>query len=94
MVTMFVKFKVRDYGNWKPVYDAFAPTRKEKGVTGASVYRDADVPNTITVTHQFTNLPAARAFVGSDELRAAMMQAGVDGPPDFWFTEDVEQTAY
>ncbi len=94
MITMAVRFEVLDYGNWKQVYDNFAPTRKEKGVTGASVYREPDDPNKITVIHQFANIAAARAFVSSEELKSAMMEAGVAGPPDFWFTEFVEHTAY
>ncbi len=94
MVTMFIKSKVNDYGNWKGFYDDFAQTRKEKGVTGAAVYRHANDPNMVTVTHQFKNLQAATAFAGLEELKSAMMKSGVVGPPDIWFTEDIEQTAY
>lgn len=92
--TMFVKHKVSDYGNWKRVYDEFASTRKEKGVTGASVHRDANDADTLTVTHQFNDLAAARAFADSEELKSAMANAGVSGPPEIWFTEDIEQTPY
>lgn len=94
MVTMFVKHEVSDYGSWKRVYDEFASTRKELGVTGASVHRDSNDPNEITVTHQFDNLNAATAFANSEQLKSAMANAGVAGPPDIWFTEDVEQTPY
>ena len=92
--TMFVKHKVDDYGNWKRGYDAFASTRKEKGVTAASVHRDTDDPNIIIVTHKFKDMTAAMAFVNSEELKSAMAGAGVNGPPEFWFGEDIEQTAY
>ena len=91
---MFVKHKVNDYGNWKRTYDEFASVRKEKGVTGASVHRDASDSNTIIVTHQFNNVDAAMAFANSEELKTAMGNAGVAGPPEIWFSEDVEQTAY
>lgn len=94
MATMFVRHKVEDYGNWKRVYDEFASTRKEKGVTGASVHRDANDPNTLVVTHQFKDLNAARAFADSEELKSAMANAGVAGPPEIWFTEDIEQTPH
>ena len=94
MVTMFIKAKVRDYANWKPGYDEFAQKRKEKGVTAASVHRHVSDPNMVTVTHQLANLTAASAFARWDELRAAMIASGVEGMPDIWFTEDVEQTAY
>ena len=94
MATMFVKHTVESYENWKRVYDDFAPVRREKGVTGASVHRDAEDGNTVIVTHQFGELGAAKAFAGSEELKNAMANAGVSGPPQIWFTEDVEQTPY
>jgi quinol monooxygenase YgiN len=91
---MFVRHKVNDYGQWKRAYDEVASVRKAKGVTAASVHRDAKDPNTIIVTHQFQNLDAAMAFANSEDLKSAMMKAGVSGPPEFWFSEDVERTPY
>jgi quinol monooxygenase YgiN len=94
MATMFVRHQVNDYANWKRVYDGIASVRKEKGVTGASVYRDANDPNTIVVTHQFKDLNAAMAFAHSEDLKSAMAKAGVNGAPEFWFTEDIEHTSF
>lgn len=94
MATMFVKHKVENYDNFKRVYDDFAPVRRERGVTGASVHRDAEDPNTVIVTHQFGDLEAATSFAASEELKTAMANAGVAGPPEIWFSEDVEQTPY
>jgi len=91
---MFVRHTVNDYGNWKRAYDEFAPVRKENGVTVASVHRDASDPNTVIVTHQFKDLKAAKAFADSEELKSAMANAGVAGPPEIWFAEDVERTSY
>jgi len=91
---MFVRHKVNDYGQWKRAYDEVAPVRKAKGVTAASVHRDAKDPNTIIITHQFQNLDAAMAFANSEDLKSAMMKAGVSGPPEFWFSEDIERTSY
>ena len=92
--TMFARHTVKDYGNWKRVYDQFASVRKEKGVTNAGVYRDASDPNAITVTHQFKDMNTATAFANSEDLKSAMANAGVAGPPEIWFTEDIEQTPY
>jgi quinol monooxygenase YgiN len=94
MVTMFAKHKVGDYSSWKRVYDEVEPLRKEKGVTAASVHRDANDVNTIVITHQFKTLDAAMGFANSEELKSAMAKAGVNGSPEFWFTEDVEHTQY
>ncbi len=92
--TMFVRHKVSKYDNWKRVYDEFASVRKEKGVIAASVHRDANDPNIIIVTHQFNDLNAATTFANSEDLKSAMANAGVAGPPEFWFGEDIEHTAY
>lgn len=94
MVTLFVKHMVKDYGDWKRVYDEFAPTRRQLGVTGASVHRDTGARDRVTVTHQFKDLAAAQAFAGSEELRSAMHDAGVAGQPDIWYAEDIEQTPF
>ena len=94
MVTLFVKHAVNDYGAWKHGYDKFGPTRKTMGVTGASVHRDPNDGNLITITHEFNDLDKAIAFVNSDELRSVMMNAGVVGQPEVWFAEDVERTAF
>jgi quinol monooxygenase YgiN len=93
MVTMFVKHKVGDYGNWKRVYDSVQPLRREGGVTSASVHRDASDPSLIIITHQFKDLNAATAFANSEDLKSTMMKAGVIGPPEFWFGEDIERTS-
>ncbi len=94
MVTMFVKHKVNDYNNWKQVYDSIASVRQNLGVTGASVLRDTQDPSTLIVTHNFASANAAAAFAHSDELKTAMGKAGVAGPPEFWFGEEIEHTAF
>jgi quinol monooxygenase YgiN len=94
MATLFVRHTVKDYGNWKRIYDDFVSVRKAKGVTGASVYRDANDANTLIITHQFKNLNSAQAFANSEELKSAMANAGVSGHPEMWFGEDVESSAY
>jgi quinol monooxygenase YgiN len=93
MVTMFVKHTVSNYGNWKSVYDNFASVRKEMGVTGANVYRDPGNSKLIIVTHEFKDLNTAKAFADSEDLKSAMANAGVSGPPEIWFGEDIEHTS-
>jgi quinol monooxygenase YgiN len=94
MATMFVRHKISDYENWKRAYDEFSSVRKEKGVTAASVHRDPDNPNTIIVLHQFLDMNTAKEFANSEDLRSAMEKAGVSGPPEIWFGEDIENTPY
>lgn len=94
MATMFARHVVGDYGNWKRVYDEFASVRKKEGVTAASVHRDPNDPNIIIVVHQFKDMKAAMRFANSEELMSAMEKAGVSGPPEIWFGEDIEHTPF
>jgi hypothetical protein len=94
MVTLFAKHTVKDYSNWKQVYDSIASIRKNMGVTGASVLRDSQNANLLTVTHQFNDLSTAAAFAHSDDLKTAMGKAGVEGAPELWIAEQIEQTAF
>lgn len=86
MATMFVRHTVSNYEAWRKAFDDFAPVQKAKGVTSKDVYRAADNPNDITVTHDFATVEAAQAFAKSDELKKAMQGAGVVGAPTIWFT--------
>jgi hypothetical protein len=94
MVTMFVKHSVNDYPTWKNVYDSIGSARARMGVTGAAVYRDPDDANVLIVTHDFNDLGSALAFANSKDLKAAMDRAGVAGPPEFWFGEELERTGH
>lgn len=87
MTTLFVRHQVTDFGSWKQVYDEFEPTRQRMGVVAAAVYRAADDPNNVTVTHDFSTLDAAQQFAASDELRTAMERAGIAGEPSIWFAD-------
>jgi len=89
MATLFVRHTVADYATWRRIFDDFATTQKALGVTDKAVYQAADNANDITVTHDFATLEAAEAFAGSQELKAAMHDAGVTSAPTIWFTTRV-----
>ena len=85
MIRMFVRHKVRDYTAWRKVYDEFDATRSRAGVRGHAVYCDVDDVNDVTAWHDFDDLEAAKALASSKELKSAMKNAGVVGPPTIWF---------
>lgn len=89
MTTMFVRHTVSDYTSWRKAYDDFAPVQKAKGVIAQAVYRAADNPNDITITHEFASVEAAQTFAKSADLKSAMLNAGVVGAPTIWFTNKI-----
>lgn len=86
MATLFARHTVGDYAAWRRTFDDFAATQNALGVTATAVYRGADDTNDITVAHDFATLGAAKAFADSQELKAAMHDAGVISAPTIWFT--------
>ena len=88
MVRLYIRHRVADYDAWRNVYDDFAGQQQAGGVRAEAVYQSIDDPNDVTVWHDFDDAGAARAFVGSAELRDAMGTAGVQGEPELWFTQE------
>jgi heme-degrading monooxygenase HmoA len=73
------------------VFDEHGTSRQAGGSKGGFVLRNADDPNQLTILLEWDNLDNARAFAGSDTLREAMQQAGVTGPPNLFFLDEVER---
>ena len=94
MASMFIKLRVADFAAWKPVFDELEPTRRQAGFTAHSVHRDADDPNVIIIAFRVNDIARAKEFASSPDLRETMQRAGAEGPPEFWFAEDVEDKAY
>ncbi len=94
MASMFIKHRVADFGKWKPVFDDHEAVRKQAGASAHSLHRDADDPNVVVIAFRVDDIARAKEFASSDQLRAAMEQAGVEAPPEIWFTDDVEEKSY
>jgi quinol monooxygenase YgiN len=88
MVRVFIRHNVRDYAAWREAYDGFGETQREHGVRAEAVYRAVDDPNDVTVTHDFDDAAAAKAFLGLADVKDAMSRAGVEGQPEIWLTEE------
>lgn len=88
MIVAAIRHPVEDYDAWKAVYDTMPPT--SRGALFARVNRSVDDPNVIAVVAGFNSLDAAQAFLGSDELRAKMGEAGVAGEPRIEIYEEVD----
>jgi len=90
MSYVIVKYKVADYARWKLIFDADGANRQASGSKGGQLFRSGDDPNEVVMLFEW-DLEQARQFSQSEELRAKMQEAGVLGPPDFYFLEEIEQ---
>ena len=93
-MVMFFRHRLADYSKWKPYFDEHESVRRDYGCTAHSVYRDAERDDTFIVALKWKDFNRAKEFAGSDTLRSTMERAGVQGTPEIWYAEDIEEKRY
>lgn len=88
MATVLIQHKVKDFAEWKKVFDSAADMRTSSGEISAQIFRDAGDPNSLTVLNKWDSLENAQKFVHSPDLMAATEKAGVAGPPTVLFLNE------
>jgi hypothetical protein len=81
MIHVLIHHEVADYTAWKAAFDSALDWRQEHGERSCRIFHEAGNVNDLTVLFEWENLEKARAFMGSDELKARMASAGVKGSP-------------
>ena len=81
MATLAVQLTIGDYAKWRPVFDKHKPLRDKADIKSVRVYRDADNPKEIIIWGETGDTANARTALGGDEIKNAMKEAGVVGPP-------------
>jgi len=89
MVHVLVRHKVADFNRWKESFDSYLNTRMHAGELGFHLFQGVDDPRDVTLLLDWDSIEHARRFMGSEELRSRMQQAGVVGTPDVQYIEDV-----
>jgi ribosomal protein L35AE/L33A len=67
MATLHVENTVRDFDEWKAVFDKFDRFRAEKGMRSYRMARRVDEPNQVIVDLDFATVEEAVAFRGALE---------------------------
>ena len=91
MAQFLVRHKVKDFAKWKAIFDEHGKKRKAGGSKGGRLFHNAKDPNEVVILFEWEDLGKARQFAGSEDLRQAMVRAGVEGKPDLYFLEEVEK---
>jgi len=71
---------VRDYDDWRTVFDSGEPVRRQYGCTGHEIFRDVGDQNQLTVFLEFPSKGRAQAFLEEPRLRQKIEESGVDTP--------------
>ena len=94
MPTMIVKHRVANFESWKNTFDSMKPVRAKFGWKSTRVLRDVTDPSLVTIINHVATLEQAKQYGASPELRAAMQNGGVQGPPEISFSDDAGDTTY
>lgn len=93
MPYILIRQKVRDFAEWKTVFDEHGAMRKAMGSKGGYLLRNNDHPSEVLVLLEVEDLGRARQFVRSEDLRQAMQRAGVVDQPTIYFLHEAGRPA-
>ena len=88
MASLLFQIKVKEYSAWRKVYDTLKGFRISMGQLSEQVYRDADDPHKVAILFTWDAIENAQKYTRAPELRAAMADAGVEGPPSITFLNE------
>jgi quinol monooxygenase YgiN len=89
MTYVLVRLVVEDLSKWKPVFEEASTLRKNFGSMGVRAFSQADSPNEIVILGEYADKGKAMQMFQSQEFRDATQRAGVKGPPEVTFLEEV-----
>jgi len=89
MVNVIVRHKVQDFERWKGTFDSCLNMRKAGGELNYRIFHQHNNSNEIVLLFEYSSLEMAQEYMASDYLKKAMADAGVVGPPDILFLDEV-----
>lgn len=82
---LLVRHKVREFHEWKRVFEAHKDAQRDAGLRIEKVMRNLYEPNEVFLFFEVTDLAKARGFIASPEVSNAQAQGGVTDKPDIYF---------
>lgn len=78
MATVYVLHRVKDYDQWRQVYDSVGEMQKAGGLVEDAVFQAEGDPSNVLVMHRFASMSEAHAYFENPLLADAIREAGVD----------------
>ena len=94
LVAAIISHKVEDFDKWRAAYDAHDDKRRSAGIVGHAVSTAYEDPNDVIAYLQAETVDEIKSFMGSEELKNAMTEAGVVGPPEVTYWNSAEWSMY
>jgi len=84
-VRLMVTHKVKDWDTWKKAFDSHKQVRTDAGLIDRALGHTVGDDHYVTIVFAVSDMAKAKAFMNSKDLKDKMAEAGVDGPPAFFF---------
>jgi hypothetical protein len=82
---LLVRHKVKEFKEWKRVFDMHKDAQRKSGLRIEKVMRNLYQPNEVFLFFEVTDLAKARSFVFSPEVPNSQAESGVVDKPDIYF---------
>lgn len=89
MTYVLVRLTVEDLAKWKSVFEEAGTLRKNFSSVGVRAFSKVDNPNEVVILGKYSDKAKAMQMFQSQEFRDATQRAGVKGPPDVTFLDEV-----
>ncbi len=93
MAYVIVRFKIKDYEEWRPHFDELSELRNANGRISERVLRHKDNPNEIVLFFEWDDVERARKYSQSPELKKKLKESGVE-MIDWTFLEEAEKLVH
>ena len=94
MAVLVIRHQVESFDTWKAVFDEQVTTRQAHGSRRERVFRDVGNANEVLIYLDWDDGERAWLFARSDDLREAMVHAGVIDHPDVWILKEVDRPPF
>lgn len=85
-----IQNEVKDFTEWKKIFDADQPAVAAAGARLLGIYREIDNPNKVTMIYEAPAVEIYDQLMSDPERQAQIQKAGVVGMPTATFLNKVE----
>ena len=89
MITAIIQHEVRDFAEWKKVFEADQPDVEKAGAKLLGLYTSVKNPNDVTMIYEAPNVELYDILMSDPERQEAIKRAGVIGVPVATFLNKV-----
>lgn len=82
---LLVRHKVKEFQEWKRIFDAHKHAQLEAGLRIEKVMRNLYQPDEVFLFFEVIDLAKARAFVFGPQVPEAQEESGIVDKPDIYF---------